>query len=606
MMITKRNILTILGGIIISSLLIVLGIYICKDHHITNRDGTDEYVINLLEIKSVTQSLYISNTKNINIATSIGTIDGAEKAKKAGKICWKISANDGKSIYGEKDISEYDFNSWTNTVINVKNIKQNQYVNIELWAENVEGIANVIFIISKNDQSSIFGKFYIGTEEQPGCLQLSYFSSSGFRIYLYLWIKIIIMLSLFLVILVILIMSLKKEPIVLILIMRWVIQYIFNQPYKNFNNTMGYTLWMYSFQKLGMASRILPGTILKFFKNEISKENMLNSGLICQLLAIVIVTCFCYWLLQETKEPIKGYVKTLIIIYGTSPFFISYYISPTLFLHYDELLIVFFITCIYLAHKGTKCMYLIPIVCMCAMFTHEMYILLCFPWVFSYLIYQFAKSLKKKYLYVAIISGIVVSLVFIKIVFLNNANYDINTILNLLQSDVTDENLISSFYVSSYYTMSSADKLILDHYDAFRFDALTKLIVGIIMCSPMLIIFMRFYSALRKETKFSIHLSVILFFLSPLGIVVACYKACDFSRWAIMSIMCGVLTAITLISDGNETEANAFEYGIAPLKSIFREQWSIILVIYLLINGMGDTVNISQLSQYIVDIVESL
>jgi len=73
-----------------------------------------------------------------------------------------------------------------------------------------------------------------------------------------------------------------------------------------------------------------------------------------------------------------------------------------------------------------------------------------------------------------------------------------------------------------------------------------------------------------------------------------------------MSIMCGVLTAITLISDGNETEANAFEYGIAPLKSIFREQWSIILVIYLLINGMGDTVNISQLSQYIVDIVESL
>lgn len=70
-------------------------------------------------------------------------------------------------------------------------------MNIELWAENVEGIANVIFIISKNDQSSIFGKLYIGTEEQPGCLQLSYFSSSGFRIYLYLWIKIIIMLSLF-------------------------------------------------------------------------------------------------------------------------------------------------------------------------------------------------------------------------------------------------------------------------------------------------------------------------------------------------------------------------------------------------------------------------
>lgn len=100
-------------------------------------------------------------------------------------------------------------------------------------------------------------------------------------------------------------MSLKKEPIVLILIMRWVIQYIFNQPYKNFNNTMGYTLWMYSFQKLGMASRILPGTILKFFKNEISKENMLNSGLICQLLAIVIVTCFVIGYYKKLRNQLK-------------------------------------------------------------------------------------------------------------------------------------------------------------------------------------------------------------------------------------------------------------------------------------------------------------
>lgn len=81
MMITKRNILTILGGIIISSLLIVLGIYICKDHHITNRDGTDEYVINLLEIKSVTQSLYISNTKILILQLQLVLLMAQKKQK---------------------------------------------------------------------------------------------------------------------------------------------------------------------------------------------------------------------------------------------------------------------------------------------------------------------------------------------------------------------------------------------------------------------------------------------------------------------------------------------------------------------------------------------
>lgn len=413
-------------------------------------------------------------------------------------------------------------------------------------------------------------------------------------------------LGVFSLILISLIMLLKKEPVVLILIIRWVVEYIFNQPYKNFNNTMGYTLWMYSFQKLGMESRILPGTILKLLKNQISKEDMLNAGLACQIIAIIVLACFCYCLLEKSKEPIKEYLKTLIIIYAVSPFFISFYISPTLFLHYDEILIVFFIICIYLAYRGTKWIYLIPIICACAMFTHEMYILLCFPWLFSYLIYKFVQLKKNIYLNVAIISGIVVSLVFIKVVFLSNVNYDLNTILSLLQSDVLDEDLISSFYVSTYYTMSSADKLILDHYDAFRFDALTKLIVGIIMCSPMLIIFARFYSGLRKKNERNLYLAVILFFLSPLGIVVACYKACDFSRWAVMSIICSILTAITIISGSKETETYAIEYGISPLKNIFKEQWLAILSIYLLLSGIGDTVNISQLSKYIVDLVQNL
>lgn len=588
------------------SMIITIGLCIYRDHHITYRDGINEYVLNLLDVDSVSQSLYISGTTNINVATSVNVLNTSGDIK--GKICWKVSSHGKELNFGEKKISAYDFNTWTNTIINIGRVRQSQDVDIELWAEGVSGVENVVFIISKCEQKPIFGELCIGTEVTEDCLQLSYFAFSGIKIYAKLWVKLTIYMLLFWAVIFGLYNVLRKEPLVFILIIRWILEYIYNQPYKNFNNKMGYTLWMYSIQKLGLEIRVLPGTILKLIKGEINKTSMLNAGFICQLLTLLVVVSFFYILLKKSKEPIKGYIKVLLIIYGFSPFFISYYSCPTLFLHYDILLVAIFVLCLYIASNGEKFIYVIPVLCACAMLTHEMFIILCFPWLFSYLIYKWVYGSNRKFLYVAVISGVVVSALFMFVVIIgsSNRNSDLNTILKLLQSDVSEEGLISEFCVSTYYTMSSADKLILDHYDAFRFDALTKLVMGVLVCFPMLMIFVRFFYCFWKSKKVRVKLTSLLFLLSPIGIIVACYKACDFSRWAIMSIICCIFTVIVMIYSGGEEEITYFEFGIEPMEHRFGKYWLYILAMYLLLNGMGDTVNISQFSKYLAGLIESL
>ena len=48
-----------------------LCIVIDEDHFITNRNGTNEHVIDLLDEGSVGQEVLVNMTRNINIATSI-------------------------------------------------------------------------------------------------------------------------------------------------------------------------------------------------------------------------------------------------------------------------------------------------------------------------------------------------------------------------------------------------------------------------------------------------------------------------------------------------------------------------------------------------------
>ena len=582
-----------------------LCIVIDEDHFITNRNGTNEHVIDLLDEGSVGQEVLVNMTRNINIATSIDVNNANEVS---GYICWRITENNGeKSRQGRVSVLDYDFGTWTNIVVDASGLSNNNAL-IEIWTEEVQGLDNIILIVSESPQAFQYGNFYVSGQKTEGALAISFFSFRGLRECLAQFVMLFIALSVIVLIILGIIFAVRREPIVILLLLRWGITYLINQPYQNFNNQFGYTLWMYSFQKLGLATRILPGTILKLFNNVIGKYSMLNAGLFCQVISLLVLILVFYKILNKSNGEKGEYLNLLTLLYIVSPVCITYYIYPNFFIHYDELLLICFVISTMLSSEDSKYKFLIPIICGCAMLTHEMFILLCYPWLFSYLVYTFTKKKKKEDLIIIVFSAFVVSGLFIYTVLLpNNHSNDLNSLLELLQRDVKDEGLISPFYVSSYYTMSSQDKLIMDHYDAFRFHGFTNLLMGIIVSFPLIFIAIRFfYSVVRNGKDVWQKLSVFLFPLSSMGVVVACYKACDFGRWAVMAFACMLLVMFFMIYSGDKIEIDAIEYAINPYKKILGNKWKCILCVYLLLIEIGGTQGISKLSVYLTNYLTKL
>lgn len=570
-----------------------------EDHSVTLRDGINERVINLLDVGSVSQELFINKTHDINISTLI-VADNSEKIN--GYLCWNITGANNQVIYGKSSISDYEYGTWTNMIIDASAFKGSEMGRVNIWPENIQGVESIQFIVSESEQGLQYGNLYVSNEKSDGALVLTRFSFRGFKACLFQYKTIFLYLMLFSIILSVCYLIIKKEPIIILLLIRWVVDYIMFQPYTNYNNQFGYTLWMYSFQKLGLTTRIFPGSILKLFCNQISRETMLNAGLFCQIVSIIVLSIIFYHVLANSNKINNEALNLMLLIYIASPVFISYYLRPNSFLHYDELLLVFFVICLMLSGKEFgKCRFLVPFICGCAMLTHEMFILLCYPWLFSYLTYVFIKSKKKEDGYVLFSSAFIVVVLFLCTVLMQIKTNDLDSLLGLLQSDVKEEGLISSFYVSSYYVTSTRDKLILDHYDAFRTHAFTYLLLGLLVSFPLFHIAARFFYRIAQKSKCLLQrLAIFLFPLSLLGVVVACYKACDFGRWIVLSCACMILVILFMLYTGDEAEAKSMEYAVEPYRRILGNKWKYVILIYLALIGEGGIQGLSKLPEYLI------
>ena len=151
-----------------------LCIVIDEDHFITNRNGTNEHVIDLLDEGSVGQEVLVNMTRNINIATSIDVNNANEVS---GYICWRITENNGeKSRQGRVSVLDYDFGTWTNIVVDASGLSNNNAL-IEIWTEEVQGLDNIILIVSESPQAFQYGNFYVSGQKTEELWQFLSFHS---------------------------------------------------------------------------------------------------------------------------------------------------------------------------------------------------------------------------------------------------------------------------------------------------------------------------------------------------------------------------------------------------------------------------------------------
>ena len=71
-----------------------------------------------------------------------------------------LENNGEKSRQGRVSVLDYDFGTWTNIVVDASGLSNNNAL-IEIWTEEVQGLDNIILIVSESPQAFQYGNFYV-------------------------------------------------------------------------------------------------------------------------------------------------------------------------------------------------------------------------------------------------------------------------------------------------------------------------------------------------------------------------------------------------------------------------------------------------------------
>ena len=99
--------------------------------------------------------------------------DNSEKIN--GYLCWNITGANNQVIYGKSSISDYEYGTWTNMIIDASAFKGSEMGRVNIWPENIQGVESIQFIVSESEQGLQYGNLYVSNEKSDGALVLTRF-----------------------------------------------------------------------------------------------------------------------------------------------------------------------------------------------------------------------------------------------------------------------------------------------------------------------------------------------------------------------------------------------------------------------------------------------
>ena len=81
-----------------------------------------------------------------------------------------------RSLVRRVSVLDYDFGTWTNIVVDASGLSNNNAL-IEIWTEEVQGLDNIILIVSESPQAFQYGNFMFQDRRQKELWQFLSFHS---------------------------------------------------------------------------------------------------------------------------------------------------------------------------------------------------------------------------------------------------------------------------------------------------------------------------------------------------------------------------------------------------------------------------------------------
>lgn len=464
---------------IISTLLSVI-ILRWNEYNILDRGaGINEGVVNINKENTISQEIYIDHTSYIEIATCIGKFYNND-------IYFRITQNDVVQEWKlDKDIivedawqtvyPEYDWDKFTTG--------RAMFDIYEIGSDNTE--IGVLFVESNNTK---YKPAYINGILQENrhvfLVYNSYNYNDFFKIFSILFAFNIIGIS-FIYKIIQSWSNIKKYPVTIVAALICLI-FICKSYIPNGINIDGWiqAVWLCDYN-FGFVNRGFGGTILTILVELLTGSNFITKSILVWflLLLTIFVTIYVVYNCYKLEKDIESEMyRILLLVFVTSPFFITYYIgNGGNFGRLDIVLIALFLFSVQLT-KNNKYIFLLPLISVIGCLTYQIYVICFFPVLFFLmLIYSKGNNVLKINTYVSSVL-VIITTIAIKIYgYLDNITTDeyYNYVINRIDFFI-DRSVVICYPFIADKSFSNIPDVASNHL-IFRFALLWMLFIPVIL-----------------------------------------------------------------------------------------------------------------------------
>lgn len=343
--------------------------------------------------------------------------------------------------------------------------------------------------------------------------------------------------------------------------------------------------YTFSWQAMGgFTRRALVGTILELLGLKMTPGAWVPYGLSCIAIMLILELCILY---DKRGTARRRQMEKCWWLFLSMPFGVMAFFYIGTFGRFDVLLIIaFLLSCItIIKEKGT---FLIPILSLAAILTHEMYGLLLFPFVFCLLLYKWYMTRKRRYL-VDLTATSLTSVAALCAVYFIKPVAPFSQALSHIQehndpSMVWDWSLEIEIYDRSANLNQSLS-------DVLSFDCIPMFFMAIIFLAPVIFLAVKWFMTFHKKQTDKLGKCITLLFpLTSGGLLLSFYFASDYQRFCVIFGVGVFFSLLTLWSIDPKRVGEAVRetwHGVSA--KLGQAVYPIMLLFYMMLTMLGTT-----------------
>lgn len=355
--------------------------------------------------------------------------------------------------------------------------------------------------------------------------------------------------------------------------------FLFFTSYK-FKSLYNINLWnspsyFCSYQNLGFVRRAFAGTIIEMLGVPFGKNEYVFYGISCIALMLTLELIIIY---NRNLTASKRCVEKIYAFFLCTPFSLITFWGHHFFARLDILLInAFLLTCIIIIYD--RFLFIIPVLTVMAILTHEMYVAIFVPFIFCLLLYKWYLAKKNNYLICLAITSFTALITSIYLSFFSKIAIPYDKAWNNISKNADIDMLWNQVIKTNYY--STFNELLNVNFKAvIAAKTVPAAILSLIVFLPVVLLAIIWLKTFFLAQRNILGRIVVFFFpATGFGLLVCMITGCDWGRFFVMYGIGVFFSVIALWSVDTDQVRLSIESILENSKKIFGANIYVLLIV---------------------------